>query len=154
MSERTKIPEWKRFMANVKNKTNLLNFIGESWMNENGKIPEGMHLIIGGVFKNPGRTVAITSTYCQEILELARSVHEEADTRLFVHLNYNVCTVNCNTGVICCIDTDVIVVAMYCCVRMPVLTKLWIQKDDTYLPLHSIVLYMLMHTHWNGKINF
>ena len=60
----TKIPEWKRFMANVKNKANLLNFIGESWMNENRKIPKGIQLIIGGVFKNPEITVVSTSTNC------------------------------------------------------------------------------------------
>ena len=108
-------------------------------MNENRKIPKGIHLIIGGVFKNPGRTVVITSTYCQEILELACSVHEEADTMMFAHLNYSVCTMNCIIGVICSIDTNVIVLAIYYCVRIPGLTKLWIQKNDTYLPLHSIV---------------
>ena len=54
-------------------------------------------------------------------------------------MNYSVCTLNCTTGVICSIDTDVIVLATYYCARMPGLTKLWIQKNDTYFPLHSIV---------------
>ena len=80
--------------------TLLVNLRGS----ENRKIPKGIHLIIGGVFKNPGRTVAIISIYCQEILELARSVLEEAGTRMFAHLNYNVCTLNCTTGVIYSID--------------------------------------------------
>ena len=51
-------------MANVKSNANLLSFIDESWMNENRKILKEIHLIIGGVFKNHGRTVAITSTKC------------------------------------------------------------------------------------------
>ena len=139
VNSRTDIPDWKMFMANIRNKANLLNFIGESWITEHKIIPKDIQLIVGGVFRDPGRTVAITSTYYQELPDLSCNEHEEADTRMFAHLNYSVRKENCTTGVICCTDTDVIVLAMYYYVHMPGLKETWIHKNNIYLPLHRIV---------------
>jgi len=133
------IPEWKSFIANLQNKASLLNFIGESWIAEHNTLPENVQLIIGGVLTNPGQTVLIKNTGYQELTDLACSNHEEADTRMFAHLNYSVVKDGCNVGLISSIDSDVIVLAMYYSVRIPAIKELWIQKADSCIPVHNIV---------------
>lgn len=133
------IPEWKSFLANPQNKANLLRFIGESWMTDHRGLPQGLHLIIGGILENPGHTVLINNTGCHELPELACTKHEEADTRMFAHLSYSSTQEDCSTGVICSMDSDVFVLAMYYCMRIASLKELWIEKMGMFLPIHTIV---------------
>jgi hypothetical protein len=133
------IPEWKNFLENPQNKANLLRFIGESWMKDHSSLPQGLHLIIGGILENPGLTVLIKNTGCHELTELACTQHEEADTRMFAHLSYSITHEDCSTAVISSPDSDVFVLAMYYCTRIANLKELWIEKMGMFLPIHTIV---------------
>lgn len=80
------IPEWKGFIYNPLNKANLLDYIGEAWVAQKTSLPTGFSLILGGIFRHPGRTILLT-TDCQiELPELSCEKHEEADTRMVAHI--------------------------------------------------------------------
>ena len=82
------VPEWKNFMQNPNNKANLLNFLGESWAHQN--FSSSCTLILGGVFKDPGRTLFVShGSEARDLPELSRRRHEEADTRMFAHMTYS-----------------------------------------------------------------
>ena len=71
------------------------------------------------------------------IREINHEEHEEADTRLIAHQSYCVTTLGYKRIVVS--DTDVIMLCMYHFCFLPV-DEMWIQKGDTYLPLHSAVM--------------
>ena len=53
------IPEWKGFVHNPLNKSNCLNYMGESWTSKHTLLPAGFTLILRRVLRDPGRTVQL-----------------------------------------------------------------------------------------------
>jgi len=64
--------------------------MGESWEAQNKSLPVGRTLILGGLFRDPGRTVMLSADCHIEVPELSCEKHEEADTTIFAHLAYSV----------------------------------------------------------------
>ena len=47
------VEQWSKFIANPQNKTNLCNFLSESWCTiGKEKLPANQELVIGGGFKD------------------------------------------------------------------------------------------------------
>ena len=132
------VPDWDLISKHMQNKANLLDYIGRSWMKNNTTLPADLKIVIGGLLKDPGKTIEITKSECTEIPELACREHEEADTRMFAHAAYCIQNYNCDIAVFQATDTDIFVYAMYHCARIPTLKELWIQKDMC-IPVHDIV---------------
>ena len=59
----------------MRNKTNLLDYIGNSWMKNNARLPADLKVV----------TFEITKSGCTELPALSCKEHEEADTIMFVH---------------------------------------------------------------------
>ena len=78
----TPIPkQWGKFIPNSQNKTNLCDFLSESFCSlGRQQFSPGKTLVIGGGFKNGKRAVIVRRGQCEDVNEL-ESDHEEADTR-------------------------------------------------------------------------
>ena len=115
---RTKTPhEWKSFMSNDKNKTQLINLLLEQWKTDKYAaklVDRNIYYVIGEkVYRLTSEDGTAVSAYPEESLF---SSQEEADTRIILHcLN-----VSNSLPQTCCIiirspDTDVLVLlAKYC----------------------------------------
>lgn len=132
------VPDWDLISKNMQNKANLLDYIGNSWMENNARLPADLKVVIGGLMNDRSRTIEITKSGCTELPELACTEHEEADTRMFAHAAYCVQHYDCDVVVFQATDTDIFVNAMYYCTRIPTLKELWVQKDKC-IPVHEIV---------------
>ncbi|KAJ8399123.1 hypothetical protein AAFF_G00415020 [Aldrovandia affinis] len=132
------IPEWKGFVHNPLNKANLLNYMGEAWAAQYKSLPAGCTLILGGIFRDPGRTVLLSADCQVELPELSCEKHEEADTRMFAHIAYSVQHLHHKRAVVVATDTDVIMMCIYYITHMDGLQEQWVKKMDIYLPAHAI----------------
>ena len=132
------IPEWKVFVHKSMNKANMLNYMGESWVAQNKSLPAGFTLILGGIFRDPGRTILLSSDCLMELPELSCEKHEEADTRIFARIAYSVQHMQHKLAIVVATDTDVIMMCIYYITHLDGLQELWVKKMDIYLPTHAI----------------
>jgi len=141
------IPEWKSFIQNTLNKANLLNYMGEAWTAQHKSLPAGCTLILGGIFRDPGRAILLSADCQTELPELSCEKHEEADTRMFAHLAYSVQHLNHKRAVLMATDTDVILMCIYYVTRLDGLHELWVKKMDICLPAHAIAEALAVKYH-------
>ena len=132
------IPDWKLFIGHPKDKANLLEFIASSLSNDISSLPNEMMVILGGMSKDKGEALKITSA-SSSVLDLKCEDHEEADTRLIAHLAYCVEHLGHTRAVVHANDTDIIILCMYHFCHLQQLNELWVQKNSEYLPVHKIV---------------
>jgi len=103
--------------------------------------PSGCTLIIGGVFKDPGRTLLVShGSEARDLPELSCRRHEEADIRMFAHRAYSVQVLGYRWDVVVATDTDVIMMCFYYSSQLPKLEQLWMQKMGVYVPVHAVVV--------------
>ena len=133
------LPEWKGFVQNPLNKANLLNYMGKAWAAQHKSLPAGCTLILGGLFRDPSRTVLLSADCQVELSELSCEKHEETDTRMFAHIAYSVEHLHHERAVVVATDTDVIMMCIYYITHMDGLQELWVKKMDIYLPAHAVV---------------
>ena len=139
MTDGLEIPDWMELMSNSNNKANLLSYFSNSiCQNAEEMIPKDVIVIIGGCFESRSKAVAVRNGNIVDIDSLSCEEHEEADTRIMAHLAYIANTLGYKRAVISCTDTDIILLAMYHFCLLP-LEELWIQRHDTYLPVHDLV---------------
>ena len=137
--------EWKEFMNNPKNKANLLNYISCSWENSISFLQDNTSIVLGGTFLDGEKTVELKKEYVIHIQELMCTQHEEADTKIVAHLHYCVNKVDCTRVVVHATDTDIILFCMYNVHQLPNLKELWIEKSNSYLGLHDLVIVLSEH---------
>ena len=136
----TPIPkQWIKYIGNVENKVNLCAFLADTWCHMGvDTLLDGQHLVIGGGFKNPQKSVLVIRGHCEELVPL-KSDHEEADTRILLHAKH--ASHYHNRIVIQSPDTDV---AVLCTTHYRKLQcrELWFRtgiKDKArYIPIHSL----------------
>lgn len=116
-----------------------MSYLSETWITQKNELQLGKEFIIGGTFGESGKAVLITNNHITVLPEIACPDHEEADTRIFCHLAYAVNERGRKRVVISCTDTDVIVLSMYYYAVVTEVKEIWIEKNDTYLPIHTIV---------------
>jgi len=132
------IPPWKPFIANQKNKAAIQNYLADSWTTHHKEMPQGVKLILGGMYNEAHKSVVITTDGSHVIPDLQCEDHEEADTRIFAHIAYCVSQFGYTRIVVQATDTDILVLAVYYSVRIPGLRELWVNKGSKYIPCHTI----------------
>ena len=132
------IPDWKSFVHNPLNKSNLLNYMGESWTSKHTLLPAGFMLILGGVFRDPGCTVQLSVDRAFELPELSCEKHEEADTGMFAHMVYSIKHHHHRRALIVASDTDIITMSLYFITQLDDLHELWV----------TIYLFMQLRMPW------
>ena len=139
----TSIPKRRRrFLSNCKNKENLANFLFEDWCQEAARRLRAAHVLqLAGGFRNGEKTVSVSQGRINYIEEL-RSDHEEADSRMFVHLKdaYNLNTVE--RYIIWGPDTNVAVLGIHFAEKFElkeVYLRTGIKCKKRFIPIHRIV---------------
>jgi hypothetical protein len=120
---------WNNFQRVSENKTELFSFLAER---------------IASL--NPSKSVCVTQgehVLCNNNIDLSGLCpcnHDEADTRLFVHLKHAAIKV-LKTSLVVSTDTDVVVLAISMFAKLEI-DKLWIAfgegKDLRWIPIHEI----------------
>ncbi|KAG1708468.1 Ribosomal RNA processing protein 36 [Nymphon striatum] len=126
-----KIPDWKTFLSNPCNKTNMRSYLASRWSQE-ASWPAGFCLVL----RVNVQATRVTQTEHIDVDELYCPNHEEADTRIFAHIAS--CDDN-NAFVIQATNTDIIVLAMYHFPQLPNVVELWVEKNDLFLSIHDLV---------------
>ena len=104
-----KITNWRRLLACSDTKSMLTKFLVESWKNTSKRMKlSGQVLYV----TYEDQCFILTRELCEEIPAL-RSSHEEADTRLFLHLKH--ASDNYSSLIINADDTDVFILALNVC---------------------------------------
>lgn len=134
------IPEWKQFMANPKNKANLLHFLYSSLCETSIVLPDDVNFILGGMDReDSGHTVSISKLTTTDLQSLSCVEHEEADTRLIAHIAYCVDHLKYERAVVYATDTDIAMLCMYHFCQLEGLKELWIQGSNKFFPVHNLV---------------
>ena len=131
----------RRFLSHCKNKENLANFLFEYWCQEAARRLRADHVLqLAGGFRDGEKTVSISQGRINYIEEL-RSDHEEADSRMFVHLKY---AYNLNTVeryIIGSPDTDIAVLGIHFAEKFwlkKVHLRTGIKRKKRFIPIHKI----------------
>ncbi len=138
----TPLPKQRRKMLlNIHNKKTIVNFLMEHWLSNKHNLPVNCILYLSGGFSDPRRVVVCTSNVVREVLEL-RSDHEEADSRIFVHVANAVHYLHPARIVIWSMDTDVL--AMCPCYKILLnIEKMYVKtgkgRKIRYIPIHDVV---------------
>lgn len=130
----------KAYLSNPKNKDNLNDFMFNEWLHEMpSKLAEGQTLVLAGGFKDHQRVVSVTSNGVDNVDYLFSS-HEEADTRLLLHVNDSKTRFGSKNAVIWSPATDVLVlcVAFQEEIGINIWFKTGIKRDIRYIPVHVV----------------
>lgn len=133
MSLSTKVPKgWENFLRHADNKTALFHLLATSICDLNVAGKTFFATVEESVIGNP--TDADCST-------LAPCNHEEADTRLFVHVADAVRN-GLDSIMIRTCDTDVLVLSVHCMQQLPNLKELWVHfgtgKNAKFIAAHEL----------------
>ena len=136
----TPIPRQKlKFLSNPVNKLNLANFVltdmAEKCME---MLPEDVTLYFGGGFKDPKKAVKVQRNLCVRVEEL-ESDHEEADSRMFLHIEYAVRNHGVTSAVPWSIDYDVAAMCPRVCLLLgiKIFFKTGVRDYRRYIPMHT-----------------
>ena len=126
-----KLPgNWQSFLRIDENKTDLFSFLAEYAITVNTE-----KLVVSTHGKN------VLCNRIKDTDDLAPCSHEEADTRIFVHMADAV-KEGLRSILIRTVDTDVVVLAIAAVARLQTVTELWIAfgtgTNFRYIPVHSI----------------
>jgi len=141
ISDQFKAPDPQEFFSLSANKAGFLNYLCETWCQEEIKGPSirASQLYLGGGFKEETKSVLVTDGRVTEVADLESS-QQEADTRVILHSVYSFQHEAVNRVVIHANDTDVIVMAIYYAASLlKYLPELWVRTSlDNYLAIHEI----------------
>ena len=130
----------KTFLADPKNKDNLNNFIFSEWENTMPqKIGESQVLVLAGGFQDHERVVAISRNHV-EVVEDVYSNHEEADTRLILHIQCSIERSGTRRAIVWSPDTDVMILGVYFSheLGIDILFRTGTKEKVRCIPLHEI----------------
>ena len=131
-----RIPQWKGFIENQSNKHNLEEYLANSWARHTDWIPPGCAVVLGGMTRGPAKH--LSSLGITDYEQLDCDEHEEADTRIFAHINFAAMEQGCRRAIVYASDTDVLMLGIYHAPLIDGLKELWMQKPDRYIPCHWI----------------
>ena len=136
VSEQYRAPDPHEFFSVAANKAELLNFLCETWSNEEQLTPTlGLtRLYLGGGFKEETKCGSVTNVSDLE------STQQEADTRVILHTIYSVEIEDVDRIIIHANDTYIIVMCVYyACTLLSNLTELWVRTaPENYLTIHEM----------------
>ena len=123
--------DWRCYLGVSSNKASLASFLGSAVLRESYDFT----VVVSGAFEN---TENVRSNRPEMDLSSLRADHEEADTRIMVHVS----NMPQRTIVVYSRDTDVLVLLTHHRERLPA-RQLWMRtgpnKDPKYIPIHDVV---------------
>ena len=123
--------DWKCFLNVPSNKSRLACFLGSAVLRENYDFT----VVVSGAFEHAEE---VKSNTPEMDLSPLSAAHEEADTRLLLHVKH----MPQSRIIVYSRDTDVLVLLIYQCERLPA-RQLWMRtgsnKDHRYIPIHDVV---------------
>ena len=150
-NEKLSLPEWKSFIQNPVNKANLLKFFSETLCKKRVTlIPPGFHFILGGTFEEPEKTVYLQTDSEITLQQLDCRKHEEADTRIMAHIAFSLQQFSSARIVVHATDTDIAILCIYHITHLG-LTELWVQKQNSFLAIHQILLKLSQKLRKTGQ---
>ena len=137
----TPIPKQKlKYLSNPANKLNLADFVFRELVTElQEQLPDNMTVFLGGGFKDPKTAVKVEKNECTRV-EALESDHEEADSRMFVHIDHAVKELDVKSVVLWSIDSDVAAI----CPRIVYLLgiklffKTGVKDKKRIIPMHDV----------------
>ena len=132
----------RAFPSNSKHKDNFNSFAFKEILTVfTVELSEDQHLVLCGGFKEHERVVHVFSEGTEELMDLF-STHDEADTRLWLHVNYAAKMFSTKAAIIWPPDTDVLVLGIHF-FSVIVIQNIWFKtgtkRNMRYIPLHTIV---------------
>ena len=103
-------------------------------------ILQGTSLVLGETFIDEGKATKLGRDGQSTINALRCEQHEEADTRMFADAAYAAANYEQSCIVVHATNTDIIILGMYHVCQLPPVTELWMQKQDSCLPVHELLL--------------
>lgn len=129
-------PAFRDFVSVEENKAALMCFLSQTWSGPRSNSPVPLYL--SGGFTDETTTMMVDDHGATEIPALS-STHEEADTRMILHILYSAEILNASRIVVHTNDTDVVILCIYYCAKTPSVKELWVRTDsDSYVPVHQI----------------
>ena len=134
----------KTYLANPKNKDNLNNFIFSEWEKRmSQKIEQSQLLVLAGGFQEHERVIGISRNHVEELDEVY-SNHEEADTRLILHIQFSIERFGTKRAVIWSPDTDVMILGVFFAQELGI--EIWFKtrtkEKVRFIPLHEISSFL------------
>ena len=134
----TPIPKQRKsFLSNCKNKENLVNFMFQDWCQEAARRLRADHVLqLAGGFRDGEKTASVSQGRINYI-KVLRSDHDEADSRMFVHLKYAY-----NLNIVWSPDTDVAVFGIHFAEKLglkELYLRTGIKRKKRFIPIHKIV---------------
>ena len=130
------IPPFKDFVNHSQNKARLLEFLCMSW--SNARDLGNINLLLSGGFSDKRTTLQVDQHASHNVVE-PESNHEEADTRVILHILYSFEYMQAERVVVHSNDTDVIVMCIYYASKCNSIEELWVRlAEDEYLPVHEV----------------
>eukprot|EP00058_Branchiostoma_floridae_P009808 XP_002595296.1 hypothetical protein BRAFLDRAFT_128105 [Branchiostoma floridae] len=131
--------QWKKYVANPKNKENLSEYLTQSFCELGmSHLQPGQKIVVGGGLEDGQRAIMVTNNHTED-LKCLYSDHEEADTRILLHVQD--AARECRRIVVNSPDTDVAVLCTSFCSELGC-DELWFRtgvKDKArYIPVHSL----------------
>lgn len=137
ISGNRKIHKFRDFLKSWKNKLSLLHFLTQYIIDNHGEfLKDNEALLIAGGFENPEKVVLLSKNQEEKTLDDLYSTHEEADTRIILHMIYEA-QLNKNI-LIKSVDTDVLLLLIHFYSSRPT--------------LQSVHLYMLLGHYKNKRV--
>ena len=127
-ADNLKIPDWKTFLSNPRNKANLLKYLSSCW--SKSSLPDGFTMVLG----IEAQAICVTNNGVTDHLRCPN--HEEADTRIIAHI---ASLPEASKVVVQATDTDILMLCLYHYPRLKNISHLWVEKNDIYLPIHDLV---------------
>ena len=130
-ADNLKIPDWKTFLLNPRNKTNLPKYLSSCWYKSS--LPDGFTMVLG----IETQAICVTNNEVRDQLHCPN--HEKADTRIIVHI---ASFPEASKVVVQATDTDILMLCLYHYPRLMNISHLWVEKNDIFPPLHDLVNQM------------
>ncbi len=141
-SRHTPLPKQKsKMLSNPKNKSNLVDFIMTDWIGQcQDALSNDKQVYLSGGFKYPRRAVVVHQGSVRPVAEL-ESDHEEADSRMFLHINHAVEVLDIKRFVLWSIDSDVAAMCPRFCKELAIEElhfKTGVGHRKRYIPMHTV----------------
>lgn len=128
----TKTPgNWQEFLRSNENKIELFQYLAQ----------KAIGIIKQKIVISTFETNVICNQNAENLTSLSECNHEEADTRIFIHIK-DASIKGYTKIMIRTVDTDVVVLAVYAMQQIHRLTEMWILfgvgKKTRYIPIHEL----------------
>ena len=128
-------------LSNPKNKENVANSLLSDWVEKGiSGLPHGHKLYLAGGFTDPKRAVEVMLGHHRRVQGL-ESDHEEADSRMFLHINFARQTLGVQRILLWSNDTDVAMMYLRYCWLLDIeelYLKVGTSKKRWFIAMHVV----------------